>query len=265
MWNLIDMINPTLVLMMLINFYIDEDQLTVTGPETIMGACSTFTMWAKQLYFLRVFDSYSYLIRMITMVIVDMREFLVVLMLAILAFSDTYNNISEGNQTDSQFVNGPFDSFLMSYKMALGDFDTDNFGEVAVPMCLVLFYLSTVFNMIVMFNLLIAIISETFANVNSNALLAAYQEKSNMVAENSYLVPHWVKKSACEDNSFLVIAQYKEDEKNSSSDPIGTKVENLHKFMGEAILKINKRQTNYETMLQAMLDHHGVVIEEDVY
>ena len=93
-----------------------------------MSAFSTFTMWAKQLYFLRVFDSYSYLIRMINQVIMDMKEFLVVLMLAIVAFSDTYRTISDGNTDDNKFVDGTFDSFLMAYKMALGDFDTDDFG-----------------------------------------------------------------------------------------------------------------------------------------
>lgn len=115
----------------------------------------------------------------------------------------------------------------MSYKMALGDFDTDSFGNVAVPLCLIFFYLSTVFNMIVMFNLLIAIISETFATVNSNATLAAFQEKSNMVAENSYLVSDNMKQNLCKKNSFLAIAQYKGEEVNSKQDPVITKVEQV--------------------------------------
>jgi len=50
---------------MLVNYYIDNDRLQVNPFEIIMSAISTFTMWAKQLYFLRVFDAYSYLIRMI--------------------------------------------------------------------------------------------------------------------------------------------------------------------------------------------------------
>jgi hypothetical protein len=47
--------------------------------------------------------------------------------------------------------------------------------------------------MIVMFNLLIAIISETFTNVNENAIFAGFQEKATMVAANAYLVPMKVK------------------------------------------------------------------------
>jgi len=163
-------------------------------------------MWAKQLYFLRVFDSYSYLIRMITLVIYDMKEFMVVLLIAVLAFSDTFRTISDGNLKEDRFVDGFFDSFFNSYRMALGDWDLEQIGHVAIPLCYFFFFLSTVFNMIVMFNLLIAIISETFTNVNDNAVYAAFQEKANMVAENSYLIPEKEKDEACEDNCLLVIA-----------------------------------------------------------
>lgn len=83
---------------MIINFYIDPEPLKSSEMEIIISSISTFTMWAKQLYFLRVFDSFSYLIRMISLVIIDMKEFLVVLFVAILAFSDTYRTISEGNE-----------------------------------------------------------------------------------------------------------------------------------------------------------------------
>jgi len=51
--------------------------------------------------------------------------------------------------------------------MVLGDFDVNNFGTVAVPYVWILFMLCTVFNMIIMLNLLIAIISESFAKINS--------------------------------------------------------------------------------------------------
>lgn len=73
--------------------------------------------------------------------------------------------------------------------MSLGDFAYDEFGTVAVGLAQILFVLCTLFNMIVMFNLLIAIISETFSDVNSYAEEAGMQERASMIAENSYLVP----------------------------------------------------------------------------
>jgi len=50
--------------------------------------------------------------------------------------------------------------------MVLGDWDTSNFGVVATSYVWVFFLACTVFNMIIMLNLLIAIISESFAKIN---------------------------------------------------------------------------------------------------
>ena len=63
---------------------------------------------------------------------------------------------------------------IYTYRQVLGDFQLDNIGDVAVPLVWTLFLLCTVFNMIVMLNLLIAIISESFARVNANAVSAGY-------------------------------------------------------------------------------------------
>jgi uncharacterized membrane protein len=49
--------------------------------------------------------------------------------------------------------------------MVLGDFDTGAFGEVSTSLVMGLWFLCTVFNMIVMLNLLIAIISDSYARV----------------------------------------------------------------------------------------------------
>jgi hypothetical protein len=81
--------------------------------------------------------------------------------------------------------------------MVLGDFDTTAFGTVAVPYVWILFLACTVFNMIIMLNLLIAIISESFARINSVSLQASYQEKASIIAENDYLIPKSKKLSYC--------------------------------------------------------------------
>lgn len=62
------------------------------------------------------------------------------------------------------------------------------------------------FNMIVMFNLLIAIISETFSDVNSYAEEAGMQERASMIAENAYLVPLSVRENFTPSRSFLYSA-----------------------------------------------------------
>jgi hypothetical protein len=43
--------------------------------------------------------------------------------------------------------------------------------------------------MIIMLNLLIAIISESFAKINALSMQYNYQEKASMIAENTRLIP----------------------------------------------------------------------------
>ena len=59
--------------------------------------------------------------------------------------------------------------------MILGGFDLKDFeNSIAYATVIILFILCTIFNMIVMLNLLIAFISESFGKVNNNARNAMY-------------------------------------------------------------------------------------------
>jgi len=130
-------------------------------------------IWLKMLYFLRIFKTTGYLIRIIIEVVVDMRHFLFVLLLAFVAFGDAMYNISTSN-TVGFIPGGYLGSIAFVYRMVLGDFATDSFGDVAVPYMWILFLLCTVFNMIIMLNLLIAIISESFSRINAEKEQAGY-------------------------------------------------------------------------------------------
>ena len=136
----------------------------------------SLVLWLKFLYFLRIFEATGYLIKIIIEVIVDMRFFLMILLLTFVAFGDAMKSISSSNPPDSvdelgnviqyQFIKSWFEGVMFVYRMVLGDFDTTAFGVVAVPYVWILFILCTVFNMIIMLNLLIAIISESFSKIN---------------------------------------------------------------------------------------------------
>lgn len=111
---------------------------------------------------------------MLIVVMTDMSTFMVVLFITIVAFSDTFLTLSNGNEEHDKFVFSFTDSIIYVYRIILGDFDVTAFGKVAVPLCYTLFILCTIFNTIVMLNLLIAIISESFAFVKENAANASY-------------------------------------------------------------------------------------------
>jgi hypothetical protein len=183
-WNYIDLI-PPIGIFIICGFSIVEflesqvndpsnpqENYHLFGEEfkrTVL-ALTTLFMWFKFLYFFRIFKPTGYLIRMIVTVVVDMRYFLIVLLVTILGFGNAFLVISLGNTDEKNIFTTDFiDSFFYTYRMVLGDFATDEFGEVATPLIWLLFLFFTVFNMIVMLNLLIAIISDSYAGVVQNA------------------------------------------------------------------------------------------------
>ncbi len=70
-----------------------------------------------------------------------------------------------------------------------------------------LFLLSTIFNLIVLLNLLIYIISESAGKVANNGEQFNYKEKAALIVDNHYLIPARIKSSICEHNSFLILAE----------------------------------------------------------
>ena len=68
-------------------------------------------------------------------------------------------------------------------------------NSIATDLLIGFFILCTVFNTIVMLNLLIAIIGETFSIVKANSENAQFQEMAALISENSYLIPDSVKRS----------------------------------------------------------------------
>lgn len=171
-WNYIDIITPstimTVVCINAFNIHLDEES------ERILQAIGVFFMWFKFLYFFRIFKNFGYLTRLIIIVINDMKTFLFVMFFTIVAFSDSLLTLSNGNPDDKKFVTGFGDSIIYTYRIILGDFNVDEFGDCGTELVYALFIMCTVFNTIVMLNLLIAIISESFSAVKENAANAAY-------------------------------------------------------------------------------------------
>lgn len=187
-WNYLDLITPITILSLMVikTFFVGID----LDVERSLQAVGVFFMWLKFLYFFRIFESFGYLIRIIIVVIFDMRHFLVVLLITIIAFGDSFLTLSLGNQAeDDRFVKSFSDAVIYTYRIVLGDFNVDEFGNVGTSLVYILFILCTVFNSVVMLNLLVAIISETFSAVKANAYSASYQERAAMIAENTYLIP----------------------------------------------------------------------------
>ena len=139
---------------------------------------------------------------------------------------------------------------LYVYRMCLGDFDVEAIGSVGTWLVLTFFVLCTLFNMIIMFNLLISIIGETFGEVTANAQSAAYQEKASLIAECSYLVGQEASEKLCGKDTFLLIATDTDQEIVQSKEAQMRAILLLRKEQHQ--IKLNL--TEHLTVLSAKMD-----------
>jgi hypothetical protein len=161
-------------------------------PETerAINSISIFFLWIKSLYFLRMNRASSKFISMIVAVVGDMKIFLAVFVVSLVTFSQSMYIISNNNpDPEDRFITSFFDSMLFTYKISLGDWDTSGLGKTDVLIILTLFILSTLFLCVVMLNLLIAIISDTYARVEGSSQNQLYKNLADLIIENEYLVP----------------------------------------------------------------------------
>ena len=107
-----------------------------------------------------------------------MSYFFVVFMVLVFAFADAF--YSESNSLkDGKYVEDFFAALRFSYINAIGDFDTDFFVG-GLPW--ILFFMCTIFNLIVLMNLLIAIISDTYETVTATKEQYAMLQKVQVIA-----------------------------------------------------------------------------------
>lgn len=143
-------------------------------------------MWLKFLYFLRIFSGTGYYIRILFVVCYDVRYFLLLLIFTFIAFGEAFQSISD--IADDGGFTGYLGGISYVYRMVLGDFSVDDFNKNAPLFLWIIFIASTIINMIIMLNLLIAIISDSFTKINEKSEQASYREKAGIIAENKYLI-----------------------------------------------------------------------------
>ena len=203
-WNYADFVPPVFIIVIVTMHLKIRDVYTENidwGGLATIHSLASLLMWVKLLYFLRIFKQTGYLIRMLSEVISDMKVFLLILCIVMIAFGEAFLRLSEMSQPDNQFIlNYPL-AFIYSYRLAVGDTVTDAYNGTIQPVIVwIYFCLCLLITNVVLLNLLIAIISQSFEKINDVSVLANYQERARIIAENGYLIPNWKKKIAGDRN-----------------------------------------------------------------
>ncbi|CDW76646.1 UNKNOWN [Stylonychia lemnae] len=253
-WNYIDLLTPAGVVVLHCFQFAEFKEMEV---DQVLNRCVlaivTFLMWLKFLSTLRIFKNTGYLIRMIVEVIYDMGIFLFVLLITVAAFGDSFLRISWGNEVENQFTPSFVYAILFAYSMILGGYDTEAFGDVAVPLVWVFWVLCTILDMIVMLNLLIAIISSTFDRVNQNQEQASYQEMASLISENHYLIPKRTRQKYAEQNVYLLVG-YDLEKMKEFKDPIDQKFQDMRNEIQEIKKTLRDEITQQELRNQKAIE-----------
>jgi len=216
-WNYLD--NIPLVLITLSLFFRTLD--LEPQYERPLNAVACFFMWIKFLYFWRLFRKTSKFISMIVAIIGDLKVFLLVFLVTLTAFGNALYIMSNNNpvcdaeceqlppkeRPPGRFIGSFFDSIFFAYRMSLGDFDTGDLGSVNFLLVIVTFVVATLFLTIMMLNILIAVISDSYARVESTSLEEMYKNFADLIAENEYLVKNQRLEEHDAMGDYLYIAQ----------------------------------------------------------
>lgn len=176
-WNNLDLIRIILFVIYLQSIWGVEFSNLLTNHEFNSYSDSvliilTIVSWTRSIAYFRIFERTRYLIRMMLEIIHDIVPFLWILITATFAFAMVFYISAEYNTS-------LLDSFYHTYRLNFSDFETDNYGSKQW----FVFLTATFINPLVLLNLLIAIMGDTYDRVQSGQEVADAKEISEMIIE----------------------------------------------------------------------------------
>jgi hypothetical protein len=117
-----------------------------------------------------------------------MKIFLMILLIMEISFGEAFLRLSEGSSDDGIFLDNFAMSFVYSFRLSMGDTNTDNFEKVTQPVAIwILFILCGLITNVVMLNILISIIGGSYERINNTKEPAKFKELVDLIRDNSYL------------------------------------------------------------------------------
>ncbi|CAI2364011.1 unnamed protein product [Moneuplotes crassus] len=183
-WNIIDLCSMMLNLIICISQFAglaDKDMNLIMSIAVIV-------MYLKLFYFGRIFLATASLVSMVIEITKDMKYFLMVFMISVAGFGHCYmilqNNLEGGIFDGDTYWN----AFIYSYQNSLGDFNTDNFEGTDKYYLYTIWFMNVLIALIVLLNLLIAIMGDTFDRVRENSENNMLKELAAIMSENEMLI-----------------------------------------------------------------------------
>lgn len=164
------------------------------GWLQVIGSCAVMLMWFKLFYWMRLFKPFSAFIRMITEIIKDIKVFMVMLIISLMAFANIIfvlnaNRLHEDKDPIFDALVGipPVDAIIHAYLTGLGDFNKDFYSEDNSRVVWIMFILATIIVQLIFLNLLIAIMGESFARITAIMQQSTLKEICGIMIDHIWL------------------------------------------------------------------------------
>lgn len=196
-WNLVDLCRAGLFLWYSIAIWKNS-----TDFAMLLSAVILLT-WSRGITYFRLFSSTRYYINLLIQVIKDMVAFFLIFFYSIVGFGLVFHSFS--NTTDY------FPFLTDTYIINFGQMNTENYNKLQW----FYFLLVTVLNPIIMLNLLISVMSDTYGRVQEDLAIADALELSCMIKEVELLM-FWRRK--IKTKKYLHICDLEQSENQSGNE-----------------------------------------------
>lgn len=183
-WNYIDFIRTTLCF--IYTYFVFGDFSKFVTNQLLVSV--TFVTMVRGISYFRLFDNTRYMINLLSEVIKDIKSFLILLAYSTYSFALIYfimvNNIMRYRDPENYEPKSFSEYVANAYLLNLGNFSTDNYEAFEW----LIFFFASVINPLIMLNLLISIMGDTFGRVKEEQAIADMKELTEMVVEGEYIL-----------------------------------------------------------------------------
>jgi len=160
-----------------------ENARTLIKNARIMYSFCAVLIWMRVLYFFRILRGTGYYIRMIVEVLRDMSNFMLIFCVVIGAFANAFFLICK-NDSGGPILEKFGESILYTYNIPIGNAGDEIFPDYYVEVAAFFFVLASFLMNILLLNLLISIISDTFARIKNSYEVIMYKDMLGVINEN---------------------------------------------------------------------------------
>lgn len=152
------------------------------------GGVTLFLLWIKIFYWMRLFNKTAYFIKLIEKTLRDLREFFYIILIIMTAFISIFyifstNLPAKDRSTDGEGYldnhtgNKVVDSMITIYFITVGEFYLDNYSKMPNNQLIWPMFIACNFLMAIVFmNMLVAIMGESFNQVNSTKVESSLEQ-----------------------------------------------------------------------------------------